>query len=117
MTWLDDVVTQLKTPGGAGALTFVEANYNTLLALGLDAVTQILDLFKTGQRQAALVALESRLTDPEMIIAYENQNATDCFARVKAWEKFKTEMESFALQLLPLVIKVAAGAASGGLAL
>ena len=116
-TWLDAVVQQLQTPGGAAALSFVEANYTTLLALDMASVREILTLFGTNQRQAALVKLETKLTDPAVIVAYETQNAGDCAAREKAWETFKSGMENFALTLLPVVVKVAETVATGGLAI
>ncbi len=115
--WLDDVVTQLKRPGSQAALSFVEANYSTLAALNLDTVTEIITLLGTNQRQAALIKLETRITDPDVIIAYEKQNAGDCVAREKAWEDFKAGLENFALQLLPALLKVGASVATGGLTL
>ena len=117
MTWLDSVVTELKANGTADALAFVETNYNTLLPLGLDSITDILALLKAGQNQQAMIALESRMTEPDVIIAYELQNAEVCAVRTKTIEAFKANIEKFALELLPLVVKIAAGVATGGAAL
>ena len=116
-TWLDPVIAQLKSAGTADALAFVESNYSTLLPLGLDSVTDILALLKAGQNQQAIITLESRLCDPDVIIAYELQTAEVCTAREKAIESFKAGLKSFALELLPVLVKVASTVASGGLAL
>src|SRR5271157_326142 len=115
-TWLDGIVTQLKTPGSADAqaLAFVEGNYNTLLPLGLDSITDILTLLQSGQTQQAMITLESRLTDPEVIAAYEQQNSQVCAAREKSIEDIKANIEKFVVTLLPIAVKVGMTIASGG---
>lgn len=113
-TWLDSVVGELKTTGTLEALAFVECNYPALLNLGLDATNQVLQLFKSGKVDDALLVLEASL-GPDDIIAAEQNNAMELAEKVAAWEKFKSELKNFAWSLAPIVAKVAVGAATGGL--
>ena len=110
--FLDAVIASPLTPP---ALAFIEGNYPTLLALGQDAVTDVLAKIKAGDKQAALIALELRLTDPDVIIAFENQNAKDLLASVAAREKFIGELETFAEELLPTLVTLGVKVATGGI--
>ena len=110
-TWLDTVLASPLTPP---ALAFVEGNYPVLLAIGQDAVTDVLQKIKAGDRQAALVALETKLADPDTIIAFENQNAHDLMTSVAAREKFIGELESVGESLLPTLISLGIKVATGG---
>ena len=114
-TWLDSVITGLKQPAAAPALAFVEQNYVTLLALDIDTVTEILTLFKNGEGHAARMQLAVKLTDPDVIIAWEQQNAADCAAATANWDRFVAAAEKFAVDLLPVLIKVGETIATGGL--
>jgi hypothetical protein len=114
-TWLDSVITGLQAPAAAPALSFVEQNYTTLLALDMDTVIQVLGLFKTGQGQVARAALAAKLTDPDVIIAWEQQNAQDCAAATKNWDAFVATAEKVAMDLLPVILKVGETIATGGL--
>lgn len=109
--FLDTLIASPLTPQ---ALAFVEGNYTTLLLVGQDAVTDVLQKIKAGDKQAALIALEVRLSDPSTIIAFETQNAKDCLASVAAKEKFIGELESIGETLLPTLLKIGIGVATGG---
>jgi hypothetical protein len=112
-TWLDD----LKTQAGPDALLFFVANGPVLLALGADAAAQVVQMVVAGQKQAARVLLDSRLQTPADIIAAENQNAQEETAYTKTREAFICEVENFALNTIPAVLKLLAGVATGGAAL
>ena len=95
----------------------MEQNYTTLLALDLETVTQVLGLFKTGQGQHARAILAAKLTDPDVIVAWELQNAADCAAATANWDRLVATAEKVAVDLLPVVLKVAESVATGGLAI
>ena len=113
--WLDQLVTNLKDSNAPlEALAFVENNYVPLSSLGLEAFNEVLSLFKTGQTDTALLVLSANLW-PEDMIAAENANAQELSSAVAKYEKFKSELESVALSLIPIVATVAKAAATGGI--
>lgn len=111
--WLDN----LKAQAGPEALTFLVSQGPVLLALGADASQQVLTLIAAGQNQQARVLLDSKLQTATDIIAAENQNAQDEVAYTKTREAFIVEAESVAINVIPMVLRMLATAATGGAAL
>jgi hypothetical protein len=112
--WLDAVVTELKSPNtSTELLAFVEGNYTLFDSLGFDTFSEVVNLFKEGQPSQAVLALEAKL-GPAEIIQQENKVAADIKTATAAFEQFKSDLESFALALAPVVLKVGIGIVSGG---
>ena len=111
--WLDN----LKAQAGSEALTFLVSQGPVLLALGADGSAQVLALIQAGQNEKARVLLDSKLQTPADIIAAENQKAQDEVAYTKTREAFINEAESVAISVIPTVLRMLAGAATGGAAL
>jgi hypothetical protein len=114
---MDAMVTELKASNAPlEALAFVEANYSLMEELGFDAFSEVVNLYREGQPDQAVLVLEANL-GPAEIIQMENKVAGDLKAAIELHEKFKRELQTFALDLVPIVIKVGVAIVSGGIAL
>jgi hypothetical protein len=108
-TWLDQIVTNLKSSGESDALTFVEGNYLLLGSLGLDATSIVLTLFSKGHGSAAQVVLDSRMTDAQIEAQLQSITATETSVAT-ARAAFYADLEKLAMAILPAVAKVALSA-------
>jgi hypothetical protein len=114
--WLTTLADNLKKTGETAGLAFVMGNLGPLGQLGLDATTLILQLFVSGQQEAALVKITEAQT-PEQMADANKADADDLNQAVFASDRFKADMEAVAIKLLPVVLQVAEAAATGGLSL
>lgn len=113
----EKLIAELKKSGAeAQLLAFALGNISLLESLTADTLTTIVDLLKAGDDGGAQLMLDAQMT-PDQIIARENMNAEELAADTAKREKFLADLQQFGWAILPVIIKIGAGVASGGLAL
>jgi hypothetical protein len=115
--FLDRLTKQLNATGATPALlAFAVDNVMLLENLAADTLGNIVALLMHGDNEGAQLILDAQMT-PDMIIAREHMNADELAADTAKREKFLADLRSFGWAILPTIIKIGAGVASGGMAL
>ena len=112
--FIDSLLTELKSSGRTELISFIEGNYSIILDLGLDIFNQLVQLFKDGRVSDAQLMLDG-LMSPDSNIARTNTIASNLNVKIAQWNAFKADLEKFAIQLAPAVIKLALSVSTGGI--
>jgi len=115
--FVEKLKTELDASGATPQLlAFALSNAGLLQSLGTDTLKTIMDLIDKGQLDEAQKLMDLQMT-PDQIIVRENMNAQELAADTARREKFLAELKQFGLALLPVLIKIGIGIATGGTAI